>query len=271
MSEGSNFGVYAILAAVVVVGAAGLYFTMTESNGPTAYYNGIGQPSVSSPLSRPFSVIAKAKITGAIQAVGIKGITESTQTWAISCDPCTVVGTASILQSCLDTDTASIEWYTCGKPGNCVVAQFGDGTNIEDLTTIGTGTAAAVGGIGLQIHGGTCGLHAITTSILVNGQPAPIIVDYALFPWNDVNTIPICTPLCENCNLFDTCNTDLEVGGFAPDVMLCDETQQSMNTGGALCHSFKVENNLALVHVIANAAIIEVASTIECTNEQACV
>ena len=222
MADSHHVMVTTILMAVVVVGVAGLYFTLGSSSGPNVLYASgptISGPGVYQPLSQSFAAVKPFRIS----AKGLTGLSSQrfgTASINLSATPDlrmpknVIYCEAELLQ---DEDIATL--YTCGDTadvGGSIVCDVGDvlggpGDSQSDPTDAascdGTNTPGiqANGAFVVCNHGAAGELNALVINATIGGvNSSNITFDNYLFNAIDNDANSGCISDCNECPNADT-------------------------------------------------------------------
>lgn len=284
MADSHHIMITAILAAVVVVGISGLYFSMNSNEGPSIVYlssgptsSGSGSNSFYRPISQSF---AKA-VPFAIKAHGITGLSSQqfgTATVNLTAQPDlrmpknTILCTAQLFQ---DNDTAVL--YTCGDvtsvggsiscdPGGNATTLGGPGSSSSAATNAttcdGTNDLSAIQANGAFLvcnHGATGELNAMVLNISIgNNSNTTIYLDNYIFNATDNDPGLGCVDDCNDCPAADisTCLKDTNPLSVIPtNVTECEFFDTS---GQCVCECFSIHiEDEDDVHLLKNGDTLE--------------
>lgn len=279
MTEGSNAAVYGILLAVVMVGVAGLYFTMSASSQPNVVYvsGGGGSPSLQE-ASRPFSIIAKGITSSKVTGLDFQQFGKVEVDFEELIDfrgGGTVVCTAQFVQGA----NPPLKCNTCNVGGDigCTIV-CGDGTSVAALKLAGTLSAAnclTSGGIPFYNAGVPCKVtkELLPGSVLLNAVPITTGYYFDDFAYNFDIPAEGCPGDCLECQTLQDpdCLEDLDPATLAipTGVTMC-QTMSTSTAGICECESIDIIDP-DLQHELNAGGIFEFTKKATCsTPAEAC-
>lgn len=249
MADGHNTMIAGILLAVVAVGIAGLYFTMSASPEATVIYTsygggaGGGAPSVSRPYSftRPFTVLGRG-LTGLSSMRSGTGVLNLTGSIDLRMPKNTIICTGQIFQ-----DSTEAHLYTCGDANNTggsidcdALAPGGTGSSLSDPTNSTTCSSTQNNGAFLiQNHGVNATLLANLTNVTLSGiVNNNITFDNTLYNCVDK---PGCAPNCNLCPAPNTTGCFKELpGGLTGAPQNITECRHFLSSTPCACECFSI-------------------------------
>ena len=283
MADSHDVGVYGVLLAVIVVGAAGLYFTVSDSGQSIIYVGAGNAPQITAftppyyndlqDVAKPFAIVGKG-VTGLSTYYEGTATISLAQTFDLRMPKNTITCEADLFQ---DEDAA--ELYTCGDDvsvgGAIICDDGGAGGTGDSITNPTNGTTCSSsqnnGAFVVANHGSVGQLTAELLNITVDGVTAEdIVLGNTLYNCSDNDADTGCVGLCNNCNLVDAqagdCDLDLNESTATSNVTT--ECQFLTTSGNCVCECFIINiDNVDTIHSLKSGNELEfiVKKTIETT------
>ncbi len=266
MADSHNTTIAGILLAVVVVGVAGLYFSINAPTSTIIYTSSQGGPSQLSlaDISQPFTIkgYGQAGVTGLASMRSGTAQINLTSTLDLRMTKNAILCTAQIFQ---DNDTATL--YTCGDRSNvngtliCDDGGFGGtGNSISNPTTnVTCSTTQNNGAFVICNYGANATLTATVTNITIGGGNSTTGIHLDNIIYNASDTGVACNGLCNNCPFPDTTNcnkdTDPATGSIPQQITECEHFRTS---GVCLCECFSIHiTDPDTAHLLKNGDTLE--------------
>jgi len=257
MVDSHNTLVAGILLAVVAVGIAGLYFTMSTPPGTvvvTQYAQSPQSALRSFDFTKPFRIIGRGQVTGLESMQFGTATINTTPTFDLRMPKNTIVCDADLLQG-----EDELHLYTCGDKNSTGAVLTCDQGGITNISTC---SASQNDGAFLVSNNGQVGrLIATLTNVSIGGvqNQTQVLFDNIVYNCNSNNPITqnACNGTnCNNCPAPDTSGCFKALpghpfgGSITQNVTECDRFDTS---GGCICECFSIHiTNATIVHDLKN-------------------